>query len=154
MSSDQHAAALPTSVTGGRHSADGTDLHHHHDDDHAFDDTPASALPADEPRTPGWLPAVGLALLLAALVAVLASGDEAPRSAVPVSEPAPAAAEAAAERPANPPTAVRAPTGIASAIAQPRPPRTPEQRKELQKRIEDARARQVVPPPAQPAPAP
>lgn len=149
MSSDQHAAALPTSMTAGRHGAAGTDLHH---DDHAFDDTPATALPVDEPRTPGWLPAVGLALLLAAVVAVLASGDDAPRSAVPVRELEPAAAEAAAERPANQPTAIRAPTSLASAIAQPRPPRSPEQARELQKRIQEAREKLAAPPPAEPPP--
>ena len=147
MSSDQHASALPTSVTSGRHGAVGADLHQ---DEHPFDDTPASALPADEPRTPGWLPVVGLALLLAALVAVLVSGDETPRSEAPA--PAREAAQAANERPADAPVAVRAAPVPGSAGAPPRPQRTPEQRKELQKRIDEARARQVVPPPGGAAP--
>lgn len=146
MSSDQQAPALPTSITAGHQGAVGTDLRHH--DDHIFDDTPASALPVDEPRTPGWIPAVGLALFLAALVLVLATGDDAPRSGAAAPEPAEAAAQAPAERPTNAPMVVRGPTAPASAGAQPRPQRTPEQMKEIQRRMEEARGKQPAPPPA------
>jgi hypothetical protein len=42
------------------------DAHDSHDAAHdghaAFDGEPTNTLPADEPRTPGWLPLVGLAL--------------------------------------------------------------------------------------------
>lgn len=138
-------------MTAERHGAASTDLHH---DDHAFDDAPASALPADEPRTPGWIPVVGLALFLAALVLVLATGDDAPRSGAAAREPEEAAAQAPAERPTNAPMVVRGPTGPASAGAQPRPQRSPEQMKEIQRRMEEMRGKQQVPPPSNLPPAP
>jgi hypothetical protein len=77
---------------------------HAHDDDshgHAFTGEPIRELPADEPRTPGWLPVLGVALFTLAAVYVLAGhataegGDgatnavataqaDAPRTAAPV----------------------------------------------------------------------
>ncbi|WP_437277569.1 hypothetical protein WME90_40990 [Sorangium sp. So ce375] len=86
-------------------------------DHHGFDGEPARALPADEPPTPNWVPALGLAVFVVAGVTCLAmssddsaAGQAAPASARPAAAAArPAAAEArpaqAGVRPAPQPAA-------------------------------------------------
>jgi hypothetical protein len=87
------------------HGHDDADTAH---DDHHKPETSSDDFPADEPRSPGWLPLLGGALFLAGIVAFLAFGtdstsDAQPASgtAVAVAPPAPVAAPAApAQRPA------------------------------------------------------
>ena len=123
---------------------------HAHAHAHAFDGEPIAQLPADEPRTPGWLPLLGLALFVSAAVAWLALGDPVP--AVAAAKPVETAA-AAAPAPVPPPPAqpqlVRptgsAPTGMGNLSAQ--------QLDDLKKRIEEMRSKRGIGTPT-PTPAP
>ncbi|WP_438025026.1 hypothetical protein [Sorangium sp. So ce233] len=75
---------------------------HDASDHHGFDAEPARALPADEPPTPNWVPALGLAIFVVAGVTFLAmgSGDDATGSGQ--AAPADARPSAAADaRPAG-----------------------------------------------------
>ena len=122
---------------------------HGHDDHHAGDGEPVQSLPADEPRTPGWIPALGLALFVGCAIALLASGtDETKPVAVAAIE---AAAPVAPSPPPRTAPALAAPAGSAAPMQ-----RTPEQLAEVRKKIIEARARasgQPAAPPAPPAPA-
>ncbi|WP_437936731.1 hypothetical protein [Sorangium sp. So ce341] len=72
-------------------------------DHHGFDGEPARALPADEPPTPNWVPALGLAVFAVAGVLFLAmsgDGDAAGEAAPAGARPVPADARPAAARPA------------------------------------------------------
>ncbi|WP_437607758.1 hypothetical protein WMF20_43675 [Sorangium sp. So ce834] len=72
-------------------------------DHHGFDGEPARALPADEPPTPNWVPALGLAVFAVAGVLFLAmssDGDAADQAAPAGARPVPADARPAAARPA------------------------------------------------------
>ncbi|WP_437588703.1 hypothetical protein [Sorangium sp. So ce1000] len=81
-------------------------------DHHGFDGEPARALPADEPPTPNWVPALGLAVFVVAGVTFLAmssddgaAGQAAPAGARPAAaeaRPAPAGARPAAQAGARP----------------------------------------------------
>lgn len=135
----------PGAHVAGAHDASG----------HDFDGEPARTLPADEPRTPGWVPAVGFALFVSAGIALLATGDSTPSPAA-----MPAAMQAAPTPvPEAPPAAVQAPSP-----AIPRPPpsgqfRIPsaEEAKVLRERFENARKAGKLPPlkpRGKPAPAP
>ncbi|WP_437569437.1 hypothetical protein [Sorangium sp. So ce542] len=99
-------------------------------DHHGFDGEPARALPADEPPTPNWVPALGLAVFAVAGVLLLAmSGDgdaadqAAPAGARPVPADArPAAAAGARPAPARPaPGADARPAGARPAAPEPGP---------------------------------
>jgi hypothetical protein len=88
------------------HGHDDADTAH---DDHHQPETSSDDFPADEPRSPGWLPLLGGALFLAGIAAFLALGTDsasdaqpAPGAAVTVAPaPAPVPAQAApAQRPA------------------------------------------------------
>lgn len=129
--------------------------------EHAFDGEPVSALAADEPRTPGWLPALGGALFVIAAVWFLAisKGDDAAAaaaasasaSAVAPPTSAPAAPHAAAPqpegagRPRNPMQPTRAPSMAreGAAAGTPPPPAsavhkyTPEELARLRKAIDE-----------------
>lgn len=76
------------------HADHGHASHGHADHAHDFDGEPATALPADEPMTPTWVPVLGLALFVIAGVAFLAMSDAAP--AQPASDAAPEQSAAAA----------------------------------------------------------
>ena len=107
-----------------------------HDHDHAFDGEPTDVLPADEPRTPGWLPALGVVLFISAAVAFLATRDSnaqpAPEKAAVVQAPArPQQAAAPAPSPAQ--------SGADAALRR----LSPEQIATLQKQIEAMKARQA-----------
>jgi hypothetical protein len=130
---------------------------------HAFDGEPVQALPADEPRTPTWLPLLGLLLFVFAGVALLVTGDKPDENA---DKPAPSAA---ASPPPGTPTAqaanAQAPSRPAAAVPQaPRPSPalqasgspaatgsaplvrlSPEQIQALQKQIEEVKAKRIVP---------
>jgi len=106
--------------------------HGKHDDhahDHAVqhdhqDETSSDDFPADEPRSPGWLPLLGGALLLAGIFGYMAFGsDPQPSNESAAAEPAPAAALPA---PVQPPSARRPTLGIpAGAALPPNHPRPP-----------------------------
>jgi hypothetical protein len=86
----------------GHHDAE--DHHSAHDDHH--DETTSDDFPADEPRSPSWLPLLGGALLLAGVFAcVMLSSDD--QTSADAGSPAPAAAPAPA--PTNRPTAATRP---------------------------------------------
>lgn len=85
---------------------------HDASDHHGFDGEPARALPADEPPTPNWVPALGLAIFVVAGVTFLAmgSGDDAAGSG----QAAPADARPAAAADARPAGAAGARPGAAA----------------------------------------
>jgi hypothetical protein len=104
---------------------------HGHDahDDHAFTGEPVQVLPPDEPRTPGWVPLLGVALFTTAAVIFLAgSGNSAKEGGTPAAATAnpAAAAEPPKPAPAQPTPAQPTPT--------PRPI-TPEQRDQVMQRL-------------------
>jgi hypothetical protein len=114
---------------------------HAHDDHDAFDGEPAKELSPGEPETPGWLPLVGLVLFMALAVALLASGGGDQASVAIAAKPA--EAPAAAPQPqaqAQPAPAAPDPTG-AGALRK----MTPDQIDALKKKIEEARAKGLLP---------
>ncbi|WP_437674235.1 hypothetical protein [Sorangium sp. So ce131] len=133
---------------------------HDADDHHAFDGEPAHALPADEPPTPSWVPALGLALFVVAGVAFLAtSSDGAPegRTAPAAARPAAAAdAQPATPRPAAAEAQRGAPGGAAAAPAASGSANlrklTPEEVDRMRKRMMEARQKEGVAKPSAPAP--
>ncbi len=83
-------------------------LHDAHDAHEAFTGEPVDTLPADEPRTPGWLPLLGIALFTAAAVLFLATRPASPDAAAkPAEPPPPAPALAAPAPPPRPAEAIR-----------------------------------------------
>lgn len=129
--------------------------HHHapaaaaHDasDHHDFDGEPARALPADEPPTPGWVPALGLALFATAGIALLAmsSGDEPaePRDTRPAAAVQAAPAARPQPSPADTPKAAAdakaaAPAGAASDRPNLRR-MSPEELQQIRQRVMEAR---------------
>jgi hypothetical protein len=139
---------------------------HAHDDhargDHAhdFDGEPVQALPADEPRTPSWLPILGLLLFVTAGVGLLVMGDKTDEAGAQAAPTAAAqAAPPATEQPAAPP--VRLPvrpspeaqpqqqpgnpapaaSGAASALEPTLRGLTPEQVQGLQRQFEQERGK-------------
>ena len=86
------------------HSQHDDHAHDHagHDDHH--EEASSDDFPADEPRSPGWLPLVGGALLLAGICGYMALGsDDKSGDAAVKPEPVAAAAPAAPPQPAQPP---------------------------------------------------
>jgi hypothetical protein len=79
------------------HGHDDADTAH---DDHHEPETSSDDFPADEPRSPGWLPLLGGALFLAAIGAFVALGSDS-------SSDAQAAATAEAPAPIQPAPAQR-----------------------------------------------
>ncbi|WP_437811270.1 hypothetical protein [Sorangium sp. So ce1078] len=76
-------------------------------DHHGFDGEPARALPADEPPTPNWIPALGLAVFAVAGVTFLAmssDGGAADQAAPAGARPVPADARPATGANARPAT--------------------------------------------------
>jgi hypothetical protein len=73
----------------------------------AFDPEPIRVLPADEPRTPLWLPALGVALFALCGLYLAAGGDETSESAPAAPSSASAAAQAAPSPPPDTPQARR-----------------------------------------------
>jgi len=86
------------------HGHDDADTAH---DDHHQPETSSDDFPADEPRSPGWLPLLGGALFLAGIAAFLALGTDGASDAQPAAAAAVAVAPAPAPAPAQPPPAQR-----------------------------------------------
>jgi len=125
MSSEEHGAPA------------GADHDEHHEE---FDPSPVQKLGADEPETPLWLSAVGVALFgLAGLYLALGGGEEEEVVSAPppvvATPPAPPPAEAAVRGAA--PARGGLPAGV-------RPPQTPEERKALADRLRALRGRQQL----------
>jgi hypothetical protein len=120
------------------------DTHAAIDHDHAFDGEPTEVLPEDEPRTPGWLPALGAVLFVSAAVAFLATRAPAAQPTAPAEKPAAAAVapqpQPQLQRPAQAaaPTPPPAQSGAADTLRR----LTPEQMRGLQKQIEGLKAKQ------------
>lgn len=135
---------------------DAADAHHDHD----FDGEPAKELGPDEPQTPGWLPLVGAAVFVLGAVLFLMMRDGEPSGAgeddhaghghapaqqtVAVPQP-PRPAQA---QPPRPTLAQPRPGAGAPGQAQPGDSAlpnvkrlTPDQVKDLQKRIQEAKAK-------------
>lgn len=121
----------------------------HHDAHDHFDNEPATELGADEPRTPNWVPYLGLALFFSAGVAMMVcSGEDKPTADKP--------ATAGVVQAAPPPTPQGQPMPQArpamiqpGQAGQPGQPAnnplqqiSPEQREQIQKLIEQQRQRQ------------
>ncbi|HLM74448.1 MAG TPA: hypothetical protein VK459_17200, partial [Polyangiaceae bacterium] len=88
-----------SSSAHGPHAAHGSHADPHHA--HAFDNEPVKVLPPDEPRTPAWVPALGLLLFVFGGVYVALSGDNAASgSATPEKTTAEARQAPAADAPA------------------------------------------------------
>jgi len=88
-----------------------------HADDHEHE-TSSDDFPADEPRSPGWLPLLGGALFLAgifAFVALNSGGKTAEELAQDAAAASPSAAPSAAAAPAAPPAQRPAPAIAAGA---------------------------------------
>src|SRR6187549_2370146 len=81
----------------GQHDVGG-DSHASHDDHH--DETTSDDFPADEPRSPGWLPLLGGGLLLAAILGFVVFGSDDQAAEAGKEAAAPAAAAPSAARPA------------------------------------------------------
>ncbi|HYP74553.1 MAG TPA: hypothetical protein VER12_01280 [Polyangiaceae bacterium] len=79
-------------MSGHGHHDAGADSHADHDEHH--DETTSDDFPADEPRSPGWLPLLGGGLFLAAIAAflLLGSDDGAAEAQKEAAGPTPAAA--------------------------------------------------------------
>jgi hypothetical protein len=128
-------------------SAHAPDAH----DDHAFTGEPVQVLSPDEPRTPGWIPLLGLALFTAAAVAFLAgsgspdaakagaSASAAPSPVADTPRPPPANGAAPGQPPPRPAGAPGQPPRPAAAPgapgAVPGQPLTPEQRQQMMKQL-------------------
>lgn len=126
---------------------DDADAHHDH-----FDGEPATALGPDEPQTPGWVPLVGAFVFVAGAVFFVTQREALPTSASAKDGPAANAAQTVA--------APQQPRPIQPIQAQPRPAQaqppaaadsadlggvkrlSPDQLKDLQKRIQEAKAKQ------------
>jgi hypothetical protein len=130
----------------------------HDDHAHAFDGEPVKVLPPDEPRTPGYIPLLGVALFVVAGVALLLTSDGDSTTAATTEKTGEQARQAPAVNPPAAPAAQALP-GSPQPGGAPTVPAVsrlnPEQAKALQQRIEEARARQQAGQPgAQPAPNP
>jgi len=99
-------------MSGHGHHDAGADHHADHDEHH--DETTSDDFPADEPRSPGWLPLLGGGLFLAAISAfVLLGADDKP------AEPGQEAAAPALTAPAAARPAVRPPPSLRPGVALP-----------------------------------
>jgi hypothetical protein len=88
-----------------------------HHDDHAFTGEPVDELPPDEPRTPGWLPVLGVVLFTLAAVVILVGRTSSDASTSDAPAGAAEHAVGAAPKPAAPPaTAVHASPEQAGAV--------------------------------------
>jgi hypothetical protein len=119
------------------HDAHGASAHAHDDHD-AFDGEPAKELSPGEPRSPAWLPAVGLAFFSCVAVYLLAGGD--PENGNNAPAPKPMAVEVHAQPQAVAPAPMPAPRPEAAPAGSARR-LSPEQLEAVKKRIDEARAK-------------
>jgi len=145
---------------------DAADAH----DDHGFDGEPATELGPDEPQTPGWVPAVGAAIFVLAGIFFLVERKDAEQPAAGAAEAAPQIVATAVPRPAQPgarPVPVQpgargvpgqpgangaaAPGGgAAPGAAAPANRLSPDQMRELQKRLKEAADKKAAAAPGAP----
>ena len=118
------------------------DTHAAADHDHAFDGEPTDELPADEPRTPGWLPALGAVLFISVAVAFLVTREGTAQPAAPAPEKAAVVAAPAAPPVLQQRIAMPTPTPAASSADAALRRLSPDQLKALQKQIEAMKAKQ------------
>lgn len=112
-------------------------LDHHAGGHDAYDGEPATDLGPGEPRTPLWVPGIGASLfVLAAIVLVARGGADAAPAKPAVAPAATAAPTAAPMQPARP----APPTGSAN----PRPPLSPEQAREVQRKFDELRRQRAA----------
>ena len=130
------------------HDAHGASAHAHDDHD-AFDGEPAKELSPGEPRSPAWLPAVGLMFFSCVAVYMLAGSDPAGGAAPPKPLEAPPQPVVMPAHPMPAQRADAAPAGSGGALRK----LSPEQLEEVRKKIEEARAKGGGMPRPQPAPA-
>jgi hypothetical protein len=131
------------------HAHDAHDAH----EDHTFAGEPVTALPPDEPRTPGWIPVLGIALFAAAAVWALSGSSDSPAKSGN-GEAAPEPVAAAPQRiempvrpqaaPVPPPTTVPRPQVTAAPEGSARK-LTKEETDVLKQRIERARQNGALP---------
>ena len=117
---------------GHGHDSEHDDAAEAHDD-HGFDGEPARELGPEEPMTPMWLPGLGAAIFTLGAIYLLASGDAETQGNAAPPKPAAPAMTTAAPRPLPAPAA--APPGSADPTQR---KLSPDQFKELQKRIQEA----------------
>jgi hypothetical protein len=123
---------------------------HGHDapDAHAFTGEPVQVLPPDEPRTPGWLPLLGLAFFTSAAVVLLVrhgsaepTGDAAVPEAVATATAVAVKAAPVAAPPPAPKPPMFAPPGGPPAGAEPPRTLTPEQIRQARKTLEQGKGK-------------
>ncbi len=123
-----------------------------HDHHHDFDPEPTRVLPPDEPRTPLWVPLLGLALFaVAGTWALLFSGDSSEGAASQKSETTKAVPADLPVQPVTPPPQLRVPAPGAAPSVPSVQRLSPEQAKALQERLEQMRNQGTLPQP-QPLP--
>ncbi len=130
------------------HDAHGDTAAAHHHDDHAFDGEPAKELSPGEPRTPSWLPMLGAALFVAGGIYLLARGGDAADAEGSAPPPVPVTAAVAAPpmpmpQPQQQPRPIQA--GAVPSGAKGIQGASPGQAAELQKKIDDLKARGLMP---------
>jgi hypothetical protein len=147
--------------TNGGHDAHGHDAHGHHAHGHdaheAFDPMPTNELSPGEPRSPAWMPVLGLGLFLVGGTWFLASQGGAPTGGSHDHAHDGKAANAIAPNAVAPnaPQLVRAPTAPGGASARPTPPQDAAARKKLiDEAIQKAAAARGAKEPGGAAPAP
>ncbi len=138
------------------HSAHDASDHH---DEHAFDGEPIRVLPDDEPKSPMWLPLLGLALFGSALTFLLITSDGS--AAEGAARPVAAEKTAAVAKPTatTAPVPAARPTSSAAALSsaiRDAMQRDPARVKEMQRQLLERTGGRAVPPgsPVPPPPAP
>ena len=115
-----------------------------HDAHEAFTGEPVTVLPADEPRTPGWLPLLGVALFTGAAVVFLTSFSSSPDAAQPAqAQPTTEPVAAAVPQPAPQAMPARPPAEPIRV-----PPPSPQQARRVEVRPQGPNPPQPAPPPA------
>lgn len=135
------------------HSAHDASDHH---DEHAFDGEPIRVLPDDEPKSPMWLPLLGLALFASALTFLLVTSEGTATEAAAAPQAAPEKPAAVAARPVTAPVPPPRPTSSAAALSsaiRDAMERDPARVKEMQRQLLERTGGKAVPP-GSPVPTP
>ena len=114
---------------------DAADAHHDHD----FDGEPAKELSPGEPHTPNWVPLVGVAVFVAGALFLVTQREAAPPDAAGAKPPTPAAQTVAQPQQPQPRPIQAQPRPAPAGSDSPLKKLTPDQIKDLQKRVQEAR---------------